>query len=487
MLKTTARAGLQSCPACRVFSLQSSAKTPSTSSSSPRPTALPHPVLDLSSLLSNPENFKRNLANRRYPLAPSVVDEIRQLELDSVDLRKEIQRARERRNAVSSGTGQGGKDAREVAKAEGLAVKTLLKTLEPRLAQLTIKLQSLAIQLPNTSHPSSPIGSEDCAKTVKTHGPAISDPPPHADPRREHLQLSSPANLAWTDFPSAALVTGSSWPYLLNDGALLELALTNYAVSVALRRGFKPVLTPDVIRSDVAERCGFRPRDGEAQQTYFLSDGVTSSPDSTLCLAGTAEIPLVGMAAATTFKSSDLPLRRVGLGRAFRAEAGARGADSRGLYRVHQFSKVEMVVICSDEDSHRLLEELRDVQEEILSSLGLSLRSVKCFFRDCMGGLKLTFSGIGRVLEMPTEELGASAHRKYDIEAWMPGRGKWGEVRVSLHNEAEICSQSHYHFFLNMILAIISVQLHRLPVAKTWYSLPPSFIRRDVASTPSLP
>lgn len=342
-------------------------------SQSSRPSTLPSPVLDLSRVLSDPESVKQNLRNRKYPLEPAVVDEIRKLELQAVQLRKELQAARERRNAVSS-TPLGDVELKKKVQQEGLAVKTLLQDLEPRLATLSKTLHDLAVQLPNTSHPSSPIGPETSAKVVKRFGPSIPSPAPPPDPTRDHLHLSSPAHLAWTDFPSAALVTGASWPFLLNEGAILELALTNYAMSVALRRGFAPVLTPDVVRSDVAERCGFRPRDDEAQQTYFLSDG--KAVQDTLCLAGTAEVPLVGMAAATTFKASELPSRRVALGRAFRAEAGARGADSRGLYRVHQFSKVEMVIVCAEEDSGSMLEELRSVQEQILGSLGLSLRCV---------------------------------------------------------------------------------------------------------------
>ncbi|KAL8279167.1 hypothetical protein RQP46_008423 [Phenoliferia psychrophenolica] len=279
-----------------------------------------------------------------------------------------------------------------------MQIKKLVKQLEADLATRTTSRDALALELPNTSHPSSPIGDESVARVIRTYGPAIPDPPPPANPALDHLSLSSPANLAWTDFPSSSLISGPSWPLLTNTGALLELALTSYAMSIALSRGFAPVLTPDVVRSDVAERCGFRPRDGDAQQTYFLSDG-TVGGDTSLCLVGTAEVPLVAMSAATTFRQQDLPLKRVALGRAFRAEAGARGAESRGLYRVHQFSKVEMVVVCAEEDSGRVLEELRSVQEQILASLGLSLR----------------------VLEMPTQELGASAHRKYDIEAWMPG------------------------------------------------------------------
>ncbi|BGP15098.1 hypothetical protein JCM10213_006569 [Rhodosporidiobolus nylandii] len=395
MLARILRRQLNNCPLCL-----HRAAVPSrfASTSSTRPSSLPAPVIDLSDVLFYPDAVKQNLADRKFPLEPSVVDDLREMEVEAAGLRKQLQAARERRNTVSSAGG-----ASPEARREAAEVKKLVKQLEPELSALSKRIQALALQLPNMSHADVPVGGEENARTVKTLGPALPSSSPETEPERDHLALSSPSNLAWTDFPSSSLTSGSSWPLLLNEAALLELALTNYAMSIALSHGFTPALTPDVIRSDVSERCGFRPRDGEAQQTYFLSDGESTSA---LCLAGTAEIPLVAMSAAQTFRADQLPLKHVALGRAFRAEAGARGADSRGLYRVHQFSKVEMVVVCAEEESNQLLEELRGIQEEILSGLGLSLR----------------------VLDMPTEELGASAHRKYDIEAWMPGRGKWGEL-----------------------------------------------------------
>ncbi|GAA6014926.1 hypothetical protein JCM10207_002229 [Rhodosporidiobolus poonsookiae] len=396
MLGRTLRRQLASCPACRSPSAFPPSRFASTSSA--RAPSLPAPVIDLADVLTSPDAVKQNILDRKFPLEPSLVDDLRTMELEAVGLRKQVQAARERRNAVSAAP-KGDVESRK----EAGEVKKLVKLLEPKLAALTKSIQDLALQLPNRSHPTVPVGSEENAIVVKTLGPALSSSLPPTEPERDHLALSGPSSLAWTDFPSSSLTTGSSWPLLLNEAALLELALTNYAMSVALSHGFTPALTPDVVRSEVSERCGFRPRDGDAQQTYFLSDGEETSA---LCLAGTAEIPLVAMSAAKTFRAEDLPLKHVALGRAFRAEAGARGADSRGLYRVHQFSKVEMVVVCAEEESNVLLEELRVVQEEILSGLGLSMR----------------------VLDMPTEELGASAHRKYDIEAWMPGRGKWGEL-----------------------------------------------------------
>ena len=380
MLARTVRSLQRPCPLCASTASSSSPSSSRLASTKApaRPASIPAPVVDLTHVANHPDAVKRNLRDRKFPFPADQVDHLRALHLEAATLSKDLQRARERRNAVSSAP-KGDPHAR----AEAGEVKKLVKDLEPRLAALTKQVQHLALQLPNVSHAAVPVGNEAQARLVKTLGPALpSSQPPAAEPERDHLALSSPANLGWTDFPSSSLTTGASWPLLLNEAALLELALTNYAMSVALKHGFTPALTPDVVRSDVAERCGFRPRDGDAQQTYFLSDGdeatssSTSSAPPSLCLAGTAEIPLVAMSAARTFHARDLPLKHVALGRAFRAEAGARGADSRGLYRVHQFSKVEMVVVCAEDDSDRLLEELRAIQEEILSGLGLSLRCV---------------------------------------------------------------------------------------------------------------
>ncbi|GEM08306.1 serine-tRNA ligase [Rhodotorula toruloides] len=368
------------------------------STSAPHASSLPAPVIDLSAVLESPDAVKRNLLERKVPLDPGKIDELRTLASQLAETKKEVERLRTQRNALANQS-KGDPEARE----KGKEIKRELQAIEPRVAELAHEIQEIALQLPNMSHPAVPVGAEDQARIVKTLGPDLGAGEPRVEPERDHLTLSSPSNLAWTDFAASGFTTGSSWPLLTNEAALLELALTNYAMSIALSHGFTPVLTPDVVRSEVSARCGFRPRADEAQQTYFLSDGAETSA---LCLAGTAEIPLVSMSGSQTFLEQDLPRKHVAVGRAFRAEAGARGADSRGLYRVHQFSKVEMVVVCAEEESDALLEELRGVQEEILGGLGLSLR----------------------VLDMPTQELGASAHRKYDIEAWMPGRGKWGEL-----------------------------------------------------------
>ncbi|KAI5477963.1 serine-tRNA ligase [Pseudohyphozyma bogoriensis] len=378
----------------RPFSSSSSSLAPQ------RGTHLPDPVLDLSLVLSDPAKVKENMQARNHPVKASVVDDLARLETEAREVRRELQSERERRNTIASWT----VEERTAAVSRGVDLKSNVKALEPRLAALTRDILALALLLPNTSDPSSPVGDESHAVQLRTIGPPVPTPPPKPVRELDHHDLSSPTNLGWTDAPSASLISGTGWPLLTNEGAILELALINYAMSVAVTKGFQPVLTPDAVRSDVALRCGFQPRENRAQQTYFLGDGREDS--TAMCLAGTAEIPLVGMSGDMVYRANQLPLRRVAVGRAFRAEAGARGLGTRGLYRVHQFSKVEMVVVCKPEESAKVLEELRDVQEEILGSFGLSLR----------------------VLDMPTQELGASAAKKYDIEAWMPGRGTWGEL-----------------------------------------------------------
>ncbi|KAF7303266.1 Serine--tRNA ligase, chloroplastic/mitochondrial [Mycena kentingensis (nom. inval.)] len=283
--------------------------------------------------------------------------------------------------------------------AEALTIKDEIARLEASLVPVEETLLSLALAIPNDTHPSSPLGPESAAVQLSIHGP----PPIPADPARDHVAIAR--QLGLIDMESGAIVTGSSWYYLTNEGALLEMALVNYALSVALRHGFTPVVTPDVVRSEVARGCGFQPRDTDADppvsQAYHIAD---TNQDLVLC--ATAEIPLGGMFVNKIFQDTALPQKVVGVGHAFRAEAGARGKDTHGLYRVHQFTKVELFAVTTQEQSEQMMEDMASIQTSILSGLGLPFR----------------------ILDMPTEELGASAYRKYDMEAWMPGRGSWGEV-----------------------------------------------------------
>ncbi|CAK5280302.1 unnamed protein product [Mycena citricolor] len=339
-----------------------------------------------------------NALNRKAPLPHDAVQSVARNFKEFKTLSGELNSQRNARSVVGERIKRSATEKnlveKEAALAEALKMKESIIQVESTLSKLEEEMLATALALPNDTHPSSPLGPESAAVLLSTHGP----PPIPATPKRDHVTIAQKYGLL--DLEKAATVTGNSWYYLINEAALLELALTNYALSVAIKHGFTPVMTPDVVRSDIAGRCGFHPRD-HASQTYHIQ-----SKSQDLILAATAEIPLAGMFANHIQLERTLPIKVAGVGHAFRAEAGARGADTRGLYRVHQFTKVELFVVSPHDESEQLMEDMKNVQISILSGLNLSFR----------------------VLDMPSEELGASAYRKYDMEAWMPGRGTWGEV-----------------------------------------------------------
>ena len=179
---------------------------------------------------------------------------------------------------------------------------------------------------------------------------------------------------------------------------MLELALQRYALDILTAQEFTPYVTPDLARSEIVAGLGFNPR-GQETQIYSVSD-------TNLCLIGTAEITLGGLYVDTILSEEDLPIKMAGISHCFRTEAGAAGKESKGLYRVHQFTKVEMFVIARPEDSNDLHEKLLSIEETIFQ------------------GLEIPY----RVIEIAAGDLGAPAYRKFDLEAWMPGRESWGEI-----------------------------------------------------------
>ncbi|KAJ7170099.1 hypothetical protein C8R46DRAFT_1033579 [Mycena filopes] len=343
-----------------------------------------------------------NALNRKAPLPLDAIQSVARAYTEFKTLSSALNAQRNARSVVGERIRRSGEEndaaAKDAAMGEALKIKEEIARLEAALASVEDQLLSLALAIPNDTHPSSPLGPESAAVTLSTHGPV----PIPATPERDHVTIARKFDLL--DLESGATVTGSSWYYLLNEGALLELALTNYALSVAIKHGFTPVIPPDVVKTEIATLCGFHPRDHSdppVSQVYELH-----SKSSDLILAATSEIPLAGMFVSKILPENTLPLKVVGVGHSFRAEAGARGRDTHGLYRVHQFTKVELFTVTRQGESEKMMEDMKVVQMAILDGLGLPFR----------------------VLDMPTEELGASAYRKYDIEAWMPGRDAWGEV-----------------------------------------------------------
>ena len=202
-------------------------------------------------------------------------------------------------------------------------------------------------------------------------------------------------------FNIAARISGSSWYYLVGDGALLEQALIQYGLSKARVNGYTMIIPPSIVKNEIISACGFKPNDqnGE-QQVYQLTN-------DDLSLIGTAEIPLGAYHSSSTFPSSqNYPIKYVGISRSYRAEAGARGSDTKGLYRVHEFTKVELFHFTTPDKAAQELEDLKNLQISIIEDLGLS----------------------AKMINMPSSDLGAPALKKFDCEAWMPGREGWGEL-----------------------------------------------------------
>ncbi|KAL5519263.1 DIA4 [Sanghuangporus vaninii] len=361
---------------------------------------LPKPLLDYRGISENVLYKSHNAFNRKASVPVGAVQNVSRLYEEHKQISSTLNAKRHARSTVGDTIRELDGEAKKAALEEAKSLKTEIAVLEEQLSEIDEELYSLALAIPNDTHPDVPLG--DIPKTILRLN---SDKEIPASPSRDHVLVGRALNLL--DLEAAAVITGSSWYYLLNEGAMLEVALANYALSKALARGFKPVTTPDVVKANVAMRCGFQPRDeGDppVQQMYHLQSATPGQPE--LVLSGTAEIPLGGLFANRIYKEDELPFKVVGIGRAFRSEAGARGADTRGLYRVHQFTKLELFAVCTQETSGEMMEEMTKLQLDIFGGLGLPLR----------------------VLDMPTEELGASAYRKYDIEAWMPGRGDFGEI-----------------------------------------------------------
>ncbi|MCL2600418.1 MAG: serine--tRNA ligase [Treponema sp.] len=354
-------------------------------------------MLDYKFIAENLDAVKRNIANR---FMNADADAVVALYAKRTGLSTELQALQQKRNANAASMKSQGTGPRDALIEEGKKLKEEIAAAEAELVSVEKELDARAREIPNMAHPDAPVGKEEKDNLeVKRVG----DPPCFDFEPADHVKLGQDLDIV--DFDSATKVSGTKFYYLKNEGVLLELGLVRYALDILRKKGFTPFITPDIARTEILEGIGFNPRGAESN--VYLLDGEDS------CLVGTAEITLGGYNAGAIVARDKLPMRMAGLSHCFRKEAGAAGQFSKGLYRVHQFTKLEMFVCCLPEDSERLHEELRLIEEEIFS------------------GLEIPF----RVVDTCTGDLGAPAFRKWDLEAWMPGRaspasrgGDWGEV-----------------------------------------------------------
>ena len=351
-------------------------------------------MVDIKFIRENLDAVKQNIAHRNMEADPD-------LALTLADRRsnliQEIDSLRQLRNENAQKL-KGPMDAqvRQELIDQGKKLKEQIPSLEDELKQVEEQLQQVLSRIPNMAHPNAPIGKEDKDNLeIKRVG----EPTKFSFTPKDHVELGEILDII--DFEAATQVTGPKFYYLKNQGVYLELGLIRYALDILQKKGFIPMITPDLAKEEVLEGIGFNPRGAESN-IYTLEGTGTA-------LVGTAEITLGGYHMNQILQEDQLPLLYAGVSHCFRREAGASGQFSKGLYRVHQFTKVEMFVYCTPETSEQIHEQLREIEEEIFS------------------GLEIPF----RVVDTCTGDLGAPAYRKYDLEAWMPGRGEqgdWGEV-----------------------------------------------------------
>ncbi|MCA1950651.1 MAG: serine--tRNA ligase, partial [Treponema sp.] len=349
--------------------------------------------LDYRFIKDNLEAVKENIRNRNMK---ADADRVVELFDKRNELVTKLQNLQQQRNANAAAMkGKMDADTRNRLIEEGKKLKEDISSAEAELESVEKELDTEGRRIPNMAHPAAPIGKEDKDNLeIKRVG----SPTQFAFEPKDHVQLGQELDII--DFDSATKVTGTKFYYLKNEGVFLELGLVRYALDILQKKGFTPFITPDLAKEEILEGIGFNPRGAESNVYTVEGEGT--------CLVGTAEITLGGYYSGTILSKDKLPLRMAGLSHCFRREAGAAGQFSKGLYRVHQFTKVEMFAYCLPEDSDALHEELRLIEEEIFS------------------GLEIPF----RVVDTCTGDLGAPAYRKWDLEAWMPGRngGEWGEV-----------------------------------------------------------
>ena len=386
------------------------------------PSIAPRAAIDIKSIRQNPDLYSQICLDRNHKHQAGHPQKVVQLFDSWLSLQKQARVLREQSNVIQKRLGRvvGKNGAGEVAQEETADPDTLLsraRDLKEALQGIELEekfldeqMKSLAIKIPNLINSETPLGdepvvlgflNEDIMERITSSDPTV----------RSHVALGS--EFAILDFQSAARASGWGFYYLCNEAAKLEHALVRYASDTAEKRDFKVVTPPSLVYSHIASACGYQPRDQHGEeQIYSIQQSTTEfeKASPSYSLSGTAEIPFAGMNADTVLSASSLPLRVVGPSRCYRAEAGARGAQTRGLYRVHEFTKVEMFAWTIADDEQSVFDSMISVQKEILQNLGFYCR----------------------ILEMPSRDLGASASRKWDIEAYFPSRaslnGGWGEL-----------------------------------------------------------
>ena len=348
-------------------------------------------MLDLKFIRENARAVEENCKNRGIAADVGLVVELADRRSELI---QELNDLKQRQNQMAKSIGkERDEGSRGWLIEESRTMKERIPARETELHEVEERLRDEQLKIPNMTHPSSPIGKDDTENVEIRRWGEI---PEFAFEPRDHVELGD--LLGIIDFDAGAKTTGSKFYFLRSDAVLLELGLIRYALDILMECGYEPTVTPDLARDEALVGTGFIPRGPETQ--------IYSVEDSDISMIATAEITLAGQHADEILGEEQLPLRYAGLSHCFRTEAGSHGRASRGLYRVHQFTKVEMFAFTTPEQSESIHDEMVEIEERIFQGLGLSYR----------------------VVDICTGDLGGAAYRKYDLEAWMPGRNDFGEV-----------------------------------------------------------
>ena len=353
-------------------------------------------MLDLQYICDNLESVAENCRNRGVEVDLDRIVALRGRRSELITSGDELRREQK---ATSSQIPTAESDeAKQALIARGRELREQLQGLDGELAEVEADLRSGQSRIPNMTHPDAPIAlGDDGHVELRRWG----DVPEFDFEPRDHVAISEAHNLI--DFEAGSRVAGHGFYFLKNEAVLLELALMQLAVTRLREAGFTLMTTPDLAKDDIIEGIGFLPRGPESQ--------IYSIENSELSLVATAEITLGGAFKDQVLEIDDLPLRCAGISHCFRTEAGAHGRATRGIYRVHQFTKVEMFGFTAPtlEASNAFHNEVVEIEEGLFQALEIPYR----------------------VVDTCTGDLGGPAYRKFDLEAWMPGRGDggdWGEV-----------------------------------------------------------
>lgn len=354
-------------------------------------------MLDIKFIRENKDKVKENCKNRK---ADCDVDRLLELDKKRREIIQKVEELKARKNSLNDLIKEVKSEEREKIISQGREVKEELEKTEPELSGILEEYNNILRKIPNMTHPDVLVSENEDKNPILE---VMKEPEEFSFEPFDHVQLSE--NLDLIDFERAIKISGAKFFYFKNELVFLEQALINYALEKTTKHGFIPFTTPDLAKKEVLEGLGFNPR-GESTQVYNIEN-------SDLSLIGTAEITMGGYHKDETIPEKELPKKYVALSHCYRTEAGAYSKFSKGIFRVHQFTKVEMFQYVMPEKSEKAHKELLEIEKEIFSGIGIPFR----------------------VIDHCTADLGTPAIRTYDLEAWMPGKpnkngkmGDWAEI-----------------------------------------------------------